>query len=368
MKEKKYTVLSIQYMVVCLVSLLTLMLPYVTLKISIKGLDTLSQTKSMTGWELMKTLVHMDDVIHSVLGTSFSGIQGKSTSIILMIVAFYLVPLVLMIVNLVVHGVAMKQQKSSRKYAAIPVAVLVLGIIGQIAIRMNVQTYGDNILADATEDIMSEIGSVLAQTIEIRIAFSIGYYFLMILAIILLLEDLLLFPKCEIRGDEPFVPDGIYRQEEEQQKPKGEEEVRSVSTWSKTNVLDDPVYCAGEKPRKKEGPSDQEDPTVRSHVLSGMLIGLRGEYAGAEIRIHSGETIFIGRSKEICNLVLSNSRVSRKHCSIAYCSEEDKYLITNYSLNGTFLSNGQLLQPEQVYYLPHGTIFRINEEEEFRVL
>lgn len=368
MKEKKYTILSIEYMVVCLVSLLTLLLPYVTLTISIKGMDSLSRTQSMSGWELIKTLAHMDDVIHSVLGSSSSGIQGKSTSIILMIVAFYLIPILLMIVNLAVHGAAMRRQKASRKYATIPVAVLILGIIGQVVIRMNVQTYGDNILADATEDIMSAIGSVLAQTIEIRLAFSIGYYLLMILAIILLLEDLLLFPKLKTRGDDPFVPDGIYRQEEEKENPKNEEKVRSVSTWSKTNVLDDPVYCAGEKQGKKEGASDQEDPTVRSHILSGMLIGLRGEYAGAEIRIQAGETIYIGRSKEICHLVLSNSRVSRKHCSIAYSSEEDKYLITNYSLNGTFLSNGQLLQPEQVYYLPHGTIFRINEEEEFRVL
>lgn len=367
MKEKKNTIWSIQYIVLCLLSLLTLVMPYVTIKVSMKGLGALSQSRSMTGGELMKTLVHMDDVISSVLGTTFSGIEAKSKSIILMIVAFYLIPLVFMWISAAVRGVAMKKQKASRKIALLPGMVLVLGIIGQIVLKMNAPSFTDNAIADATEDIMSALGSALAQVIEIKLSFSTGYYLLMILAVILLLEDLLLFPKLMTDKEEPFVSDGIYRQEEENERKK-ERENPPVSTWSKTNVLDDPVYCAGEKQRKKEEPSDREDPTVRSHLLSGMLIGLRGEYAGAEIRIEEGETIYIGRSREICNLVLGNSRVSRKHCSISYSSADDKYLITNYSLNGTFLSNGQLLKPEQVYYLPHGTIFRINEEEEFRVL
>ena len=57
--------------------------------------------------------------------------------------------------------------------------------------------------------------------------------------------------------------------------------------------------------------------TQKSQVPSGMIIGIRGEYNGAQIQIFNGEKIYIGRSSE-SNLVLSNKKASRKHCSIAY--------------------------------------------------
>ena len=70
--------------------------------------------------------------------------------------------------------------------------------------------------------------------------------------------------------------------------------------------------------------------TQKSQVPSGMIIGIRGEYNGAQIQIFNGEKIYIGRSSE-SNLVLSNKKASRKHCSIAYDAKEDKYSIVNYS-------------------------------------
>ena len=107
--------------------------------------------------------------------------------------------------------------------------------------------------------------------------------------------------------------------------------------------------------------------TQKSQVPSGMIIGIRGEYNGAQIQIFNGEKIYIGRSSE-SNLVLSNKKASRKHCSIAYDAKEDKYSIVNYSSNGTYLNGGQLLEREKVYHLPHGTTFRVTKEDEFKVL
>ena len=111
-----------------------------------------------------------------------------------------------------------------------------------------------------------------------------------------------------------------------------------------------------------------DDPTQRTGQRKGRLIGLRGEYAGAEIVMMNGEKIVLGRSREKCNLILSNPKVSRKHCEIYYDAVEDKYVIVNCSLNGTFLSGGQLLEQGKRYHLPHGTIFRVDKEDEFRLL
>ena len=47
--------------------------------------------------------------------------------------------------------------------------------------------------------------------------------------------------------------------------------------------------------------------TQKSQVPSGMIIGIRGEYNGAQIQIFNGEKIYIGRSSE-SNLVLSNKK------------------------------------------------------------
>ena len=110
-----------------------------------------------------------------------------------------------------------------------------------------------------------------------------------------------------------------------------------------------------------------EEVTQKSQVTASMIISVRGVYEEAENQIFKGEKIYIGRSSE-SNLVLSNKKASRKHCSIAYDAKEDKYSIVNYSSNGTYLNGGQLLEREKVYHLPHGTTFRVTKEDEFKVL
>lgn len=70
--------------------------------------------------------------------------------------------------------------------------------------------------------------------------------------------------------------------------------------------------------------------------ISGRIFGISGEYAGQEIPIGHMETIVIGRNPNECNIVLTGNKVSRKHCSIMYNSDSNRYSITDYSSNGTY--------------------------------
>ncbi|MCR5624190.1 MAG: FHA domain-containing protein [Lachnospiraceae bacterium] len=64
---------------------------------------------------------------------------------------------------------------------------------------------------------------------------------------------------------------------------------------------------------------------------------VQGEFAGETLEITDGEELRIGRNPAKCQLVLSNPKVSRRHVGIIYSASINKYLIKNYSENGTYI-------------------------------
>lgn len=71
----------------------------------------------------------------------------------------------------------------------------------------------------------------------------------------------------------------------------------------------------------------------------GVIYGLSGEYAGAQISMDDGKSVIIGRSPQECNLIVKGDQVSRKHCSVTYDPGQDDYLVVDYSSNGTYLAD-----------------------------
>ncbi len=70
----------------------------------------------------------------------------------------------------------------------------------------------------------------------------------------------------------------------------------------------------------------------------GKLYGVAGALRGAEIALSGGELIAIGRDPSICQLILANKKVSRKHCTVQYNDRAGNYQIVCYSGNGMMLS------------------------------
>ena len=94
---------------------------------------------------------------------------------------------------------------------------------------------------------------------------------------------------------------------------------------------------------------------------------LSGEYEGAVLPLRFGDTMLIGRDRNVCNVILTNPRVSRKHCSIQYDAATDSFKVVNYSKNGIFV-DGQRLDLNRPYQFTHGTILKISDADLFHLM
>lgn len=98
-------------------------------------------------------------------------------------------------------------------------------------------------------------------------------------------------------------------------------------------------------------------------AFSGVIKGVTGEYAGAEIVIRPGDKIRIGRSHDGNDLILNNTKVSRHHCVISYDEFRGKYMVMDLSSNGVYYNHGIRLQKGMNTPLDGGTILYIGNEE-----
>lgn len=94
--------------------------------------------------------------------------------------------------------------------------------------------------------------------------------------------------------------------------------------------------------------------------VEAKLIGLRGVYEGAEIDM--GQVIVIGRDPSVAQLVISRDNISRKHCKIVYNENTGKYIVTDYSSNGTFILNGKRLDENVPTELEKGTMIELGRD------
>ena len=67
--------------------------------------------------------------------------------------------------------------------------------------------------------------------------------------------------------------------------------------------------------------------------------------------IPEDKEIFVGRDSSICEIQVLDGSISRKHCGIRYDKLNEKFIITDYSTNGTFLSNGKRMDRLTGYFL-----------------
>lgn len=78
---------------------------------------------------------------------------------------------------------------------------------------------------------------------------------------------------------------------------------------------------------------------------------LSGEFAGATLQVKAGEDITIGRDPKRANVVTSpaNTSISGLHCRIRYDEQNSRYIVIDYSSNGTYLNNEKLIQEKSTY-------------------
>lgn len=100
-----------------------------------------------------------------------------------------------------------------------------------------------------------------------------------------------------------------------------------------------------------------------SEELSGDMICIKGQAIGSRISLQSDRTILIGRDPSVCNYVIRDLKISRKHLKITYVGALNSYRVVDCSSNGTFLRGGFRLQNDQEYYLSPGEELQLGGSE-----
>jgi len=101
----------------------------------------------------------------------------------------------------------------------------------------------------------------------------------------------------------------------------------------------------------------------QSSAENGEIVGVEGGLRGHKFDAPSGQAILLGRDAAVCHIRLSDNadKVSRKHCSVLYDGQNQRFLVTDYSSNGTFLKGGQRIEHGKTITVPRGMIICLGD-------
>lgn len=114
------------------------------------------------------------------------------------------------------------------------------------------------------------------------------------------------------------------------------------------------VGCFGKNKVKRKKKKIGKEPEIL--CFCGML-------EGARIPVRDGDEILVGRDAQVSHLILEGEGVSRRHCRIRYDGSQEAYFVTDYSMNGTFLSEGDRLPTNQEIRLSRGSVIFLGNRE-----
>ncbi|MGN0158203.1 MAG: DUF975 family protein [Brotaphodocola sp.] len=89
----------------------------------------------------------------------------------------------------------------------------------------------------------------------------------------------------------------------------------------------------------------------------GYLVGIQGEFTGANIPIERGEVLKIGRDPAQCNVVVKGTQTSRLHLIVEF--DGNAFRVTDQSSLGTFNLQGGQLPKGQAVLLQSGTYLQL---------
>lgn len=112
----------------------------------------------------------------------------------------------------------------------------------------------------------------------------------------------------------------------------------------------------------------EQEPKRVAPCATGVMC-IAGEYLGVSVPLEkSTDVLAIGRDASVCNLVLTGSKISRKHCEISYSPIRGNYRVVDTSTNGTFIKGGSRLERDKATELAPGTVLYLgNEVNSFRL-
>lgn len=148
---------------------------------------------------------------------------------------------------------------------------------------------------------------------------------------------------------------------QEQQKPQysfiDEAEIKSKA--EKNDVL----QVGGEDSMHGEQGGSVQDGQGSSAGSRGVMVGIAGVFAGAEIPFRPQETLKLGRDLSNDLIFTDADRVSRNHCEITWLPEIGRFRILDRSSNGCFINGREECIPQNIpLELEPGTVLDIGDQ------
>ena len=145
-------------------------------------------------------------------------------------------------------------------------------------------------------------------------------------------------------------------------------EMKQQQVEARYNIITNDFQENQEQPGKnqqvEQKSSQPEIPAYVPGAPRGVLVGLTGMYAGAEIPFENGECIKLGRLPSNDLVFEGQEKVSRNHCRIKWDADSKKFVFCDYSSNGTYVNGSEECLPQNLELpMEPGTIIAIGDEE-----
>ena len=101
---------------------------------------------------------------------------------------------------------------------------------------------------------------------------------------------------------------------------------------------------------------------------SGHIQGVRGQLSGQDFVMQPDAEVILGNSLELCDIVVTHSGISRRHCGVRYDSLIGQYRVIAYTSQPIKMSNGKILRTDSYTLARPGTmVYLLGDEEVIRL-
>lgn len=99
-----------------------------------------------------------------------------------------------------------------------------------------------------------------------------------------------------------------------------------------------------------------------SVLKHGRITVIKGPSAGISFTLDSIYTAVVGRLARRCDVVISSGQVSKMHCAVKYSGYYNRFIVTDFSANGTYV-NGKRLPKNIGVLFESGTVLMLANNE-----
>lgn len=151
----------------------------------------------------------------------------------------------------------------------------------------------------------------------------------------------------------------------------GEYEPKEVQNWEVFPMAPMP-QAVREADRPEKAAEKELAPELECFPMqydgSGHIQGVRGQLSGQDFVMQPDAEVILGNSLELCDIVVTHSGISRRHCGVRYDSLIGQYRVIAYTSQPIKMSNGKILRTDSYTLARPGTmVYLLGDEEVIRL-